>query len=75
MSKEDEMKELTKEFPRAFCVLVHQQEYTPSTDKTTVDYKNYRCLVGKQEPLDKVKAILEEKVKGTFEIVMQERAI
>ena len=57
---------------RAFCVLLYQSKYDPTTGKTTHKYENYRVLVGQNWGVDTVKAILEEKVKGSFEVVLRE---
>jgi len=59
---------------RAFCVMVFNQTYVPKTGKTVGKYENYRVLVGPQAALDAVKPVLEEKVKGSFEVVLREQA-
>jgi hypothetical protein len=65
-----------KAMQRAFCVLVFTTKYNPTTKKTMGKYENYRVLVGKQENIDGVKTILEEKVKSDkFKIVLNEQAI
>ena len=38
-------------------------------------YHNVRRLVGSQSNIDAVKAILEEKVKGSFEVIPQEKVV
>jgi len=70
-----ELKDDVSNFMRAFCVMVGSEKLNPATGKFTVDYKNYRVLVGPKEPLEKVKAVLNEKVKGSFEIVLREQAL
>ena len=52
---------------RAFNVLVLEQRIMPS-GKATAKYQNYRVLMGKQDAIDKVKPVLEEHMKGTFEV-------
>ena len=43
----EELCNLAKEMPRAFCVLVFTTEYDPKTKKTMGKYENFRVLVGK----------------------------
>jgi len=59
---------------RAFCVLVLQMKYSPKTGKYIGKYDNYRVLSGPQANINKIKAIFDEKVKGTFEINLQEKS-
>jgi hypothetical protein len=75
LTKDTEVLEIAKQCPRAFCVLVVDQQYSPNSGKTLVKYENYRVLVGSQENIDKLKAKIEEKVKGKFKIVLREQAM
>ena len=70
-----ELKELAKKCPRAFCVMTFTQKYNPKTQSLLGSYKNYRVLVGPSATLATVKATLDEKVKGSFEVVLREQAI
>jgi len=58
--------------PRAFCVFVYEVKRNVTTGKDSVDWKNYRVLVGKQESIDACKAEIDAAVKGDFEIVLRE---
>jgi len=40
-----------------------------------VKYENYRVLVGSQDNIDKLKAKIDEKVKGSFKVVLREQAM
>jgi hypothetical protein len=75
LTKDSEVLEIAKQCPRAFCVLVVDQQYSPATGKTLVKYENYRVLVGSQENIDKLKAKIDEKVKGKFKIVLREEVM
>jgi len=75
MKADEEIKKMVTGFPRAFCVLVLQTQYSANSGKFHSKYENYRVLVGNQAALDQAKAKLEEKVKGTFEVVLREQAI
>lgn len=61
--------------PRAFCVMVYEENYDANTKTSKVDWKNYRVLVGKQDAINTCKSVIEEKVKGEFEVVLREHAI
>lgn len=74
-TKDEGLVETCKAMPRAFCVIVLQQEYSPITEKTLMKYENYRVLVGPQDSIDKAKAVFEEKVKGSFAVVLREQAV
>lgn len=69
------MKDESKKMPRAFCVLVFENSYNPYTEKSSGDYKNYRVLVGPGDCIDFCKKEMDEKFKGTFEIVVREQKI
>jgi hypothetical protein len=73
--KDENLKAVAKDMPRSFCVIVLESSYHPSTKKSYSQYKNYRVLVGKQESIDTLKTAFGEKLKGTFEIDEQIRAI
>jgi len=68
------MIKLTQDMSRAFCVLVLQMRYSPKTANFIGKYDNYRVLTGPKDSIDKVKTIFEEKVNGSFEIILQEKA-
>lgn len=40
------LKESAKGMPRAFCVMTYEEEYDINTDKSKVEWNNYRVLVG-----------------------------
>lgn len=69
------LKENVKDFPRAFCVMVAQQELSPATGESKTTYDNYRVLVGPKDELEKVKEHLNEKVKGGFKVILREHAL
>ena len=54
--------------------MVFENTYDPYTGKSNGDFKNYRVLVGPQASIDAVKKTVEEKVKGSFEVVLREHA-
>jgi hypothetical protein len=55
--------------------MVGVQEINAETGEEDLTYKNIRLLVGKKEPLEKAKAHLAEKVKGSYELEMREHAL
>lgn len=74
--KEDEsLKENAKGCPRAFCVIVFQENYLPSTGKTVFKYENYRVVVGPKEKIDNLKSTFEKEMKGSFKPIIREQAI
>jgi thiol-disulfide isomerase/thioredoxin len=75
LTKDSEVTEIAKQCPRAFCVLVVDQQYSPATGKTLVKYECYKVLVGSQENIDKLKAKIDEKVKGKFKVVLREQVM
>ena len=75
MQKDDSLKEHAKKMPRCFCVMVYENTYNPYTKTSKGDFKNYRVLVGPQESISYLKTAMEEKVKGTFEVVLREHAV
>lgn len=64
-----------KGMARSFCVLVFEQEFNPVTGKTKSEFTNHRVLVGKQESIDLLKSAMEERVKGCFQLRLNERAL
>jgi len=60
--------------PRAFCVMVYEEKYNIKDGKSSVDWKNYRVLVGPQDAINTCKAVLEANLKGDFEVVLREHA-
>lgn len=69
------LKETASKMQRAFCVMVYEESYNISTEKSTIDWKNYRVLVGTQDAIDECKKQIEENVKGDFEVVLREHAV
>jgi len=55
--------------------MVYEDTYDPYTDKHKGDFKNFRVLVGPQPSIDVIKAAFEDKVKGCFEVILQEHAL
>jgi len=74
-AKDDSMKDAADKCPRAFCVIVLNQNYMPATGKSYTKYENYRVLVGPKEKIDGLKATFEEKMKGSFKTILREQAI
>lgn len=68
----EEVKKHVATMPRAFCVMVYEESYDVAKDKSLVDWKNYRVLVGKQEAIDACKKAIEDNVSGEFEVVLRE---
>jgi len=73
--KNDVLKAAAKTMPRAFCVMSLQQNYSPATGKNMCKYLNYRVLIGSQANIDLLKKEFEEKVKGSFKVVLNERVL
>ena len=48
--------------PRAYCVLVFSTVRDPIKQKIYGKYENFRVLFGKEENLEEVKAVLDEKM-------------
>lgn len=63
------LKEHASKCPKAFCVMTYKETYNINTEKSNIDWKNYRVLIGPQEAIDECKKQIEENVKGDFEIV------
>ena len=63
--------------PRAFCVLVHEQKFDCKEKKLKNNLKNYQVLVGPQEKITGMKAILKpfREVQDGWEVVEREQAI
>ena len=61
--------------PRAYCVLVFKTVRDPIKNKIYGKYENFRVLLGKEEPLEEVKAVIDEKITGSFDIVRREQEI
>lgn len=75
LTKDEDVKTIAQQCPRAFCVIVVDRQFNPNTGKTVVKYENYRVLVGSQENIDKLKTKIDEKVKGKFKVILRENAI
>jgi len=73
MQKDEALKEHAKKCPRAFCVMVFEQKY--KNKKMSSDFKNYRVVVGPQADIDALKKAFEERVRGSFEVVLREHAV
>lgn len=56
----EESKKSFEGMPRAFCVLVHEQQYNCKEKKTENNMKNYHVLVGPQDKIDAGKKLLED---------------
>ena len=56
----------TNSCPRAFCMVILQENYYPNTGKTLFKYKNYRNIVGPQEQIDLLLKTFENQIKGSF---------
>jgi len=55
--------------------MVYEEKYNIKDGKSSVDWNNYRVLVGKQDDINKCKEVIEANVKGDFEIVLREHAV
>jgi len=76
LQADDTVKEHAKGMMQAFCVMVLQQSINVATGKSTGTFQNFRQMVGKQESIDALKKVMEEKLgTGAYEIVMRERAM
>lgn len=63
----EEIKTAAKGMQRSFCVIVYQNSYNPSNQKSSAKYDNYRVVIGKQEQVDTVKkAIIDSMEAGSF---------
>jgi len=71
----DALKEHAKKMPRCFCVMTFEDSYDPYTDKHKGEFKNFRVLVGPQDSINAIKSAFDEKVKGSFEVVLREHAV
>jgi len=71
-TKNDALKEMATGCPRAFCVVVLQENFYPNTGKTLFKYENYRVVVGPKENIDKMKELFENEVKGSFTPIIRE---
>uniref|UniRef100_A0A7S3IZY9 Thioredoxin domain-containing protein n=1 Tax=Strombidium inclinatum TaxID=197538 RepID=A0A7S3IZY9_9SPIT len=72
LQQDPKVQEAAKTLMRAFCVYLLREKFNPFTGDTTGKFENYRVLVGPSASIDAIKPILEEKVKGSFQVVMQE---
>jgi len=63
------LNEHAKKMMRAFCVMTYTENYNINTEKSKIDWKNYRVLIGPQDAVDECKKQIEENVKGDFEKV------
>jgi hypothetical protein len=54
--------------------MVYEEKYNIKDGKSSVDWKNYRVLVGPQDAINTCKAVIEANVKGDFEVVLREHA-
>ena len=71
----DATKAACEGMPRAFCVLVTQNQYNVKEKKIQSKMENYQVLVGPQEKIDKVKEILKPFSDQKWKINAQERAL
>merc|ERR1712100_435102 len=76
LQKDEEVAKHAKNMPRAFCVMVYEESFDVTTGKSSIDWKNYRVLVGKQEAIDAVKKSIENIVPSDgYEVVLRENPI
>ena len=67
--------------PRAFCVLQYEENFDVAKNRRTVDYKNYRVLVGNKENIEDCKTAIENSFKegemksDLFRIVMRDAVL
>jgi len=72
-TKDEEMLKLSADMHAAFCILVLMERYTPKTGNFIGKYDNERRLEGPQDNINKLKTVFDEKVKGTFEVILKEK--
>ena len=60
---------------QAFCVMTYEETLDPKTGEMPGRFLNHRVLKGNQEKIDEMKALLEENVKGDFEIRLREEKL
>lgn len=77
LQNNDKIKAVAKNMPRAFCVMVYQEHYNVAQAKSTIDWKNYRVLVGPGEAVETCKTVIDETLDkdAGFEIVLREHKI
>lgn len=70
----DSTKEACAGMPRAFCVLVNQNQFDVKEKKVLAQLENIQVLVGPQEKLDKVKEILKPFSGNAWKVTVREQA-
>jgi len=55
--------------------MTFEDSYDPYNDKHKGEFKNFRVLVGPQDSINAIKSAFDEKVKGSFEVVLREHAV
>ena len=74
LQSDEDLKKSAKEMARSFCVIVYQSSYNPADKKSSAKYDNYRVLVAKKEPLEKVKAAIYSSMdSGNFTFKLNEQ--
>jgi hypothetical protein len=66
--KDEEMIKQAKEFKRLFSVLMLQVKYCAKTSKFQGKFTNRRIMMGPSENINAVKAMWEDKLKGSFHV-------
>ena len=76
LQKNEQIVQVAKQMPRAFCVMVFTETLNCETGRTNAKWQNYRVLVGKQDAIDTCKQVMEASIENKgYEIVLREQAI
>jgi len=59
LQKDANVAGVAKTMARAFCVMVYEETYDVKTRESSVDWKNYRVLMGPKAAIDTCKAAIE----------------
>jgi len=73
LTKDEEILKLSANMQKASSILVLMMRYTPITEKFIGKYENERRLEGPQDNINKLKTVFDEKVKGSFEVILKEK--
>jgi len=74
LQKDEGIAAVAKAMPRAFCVMVYEEKYNVAKAKATIDWKNYRVLVGPGAAVDTAKETIDKMLdkNAGFEVVLRE---
>ena len=66
LQENDEIKTFIRDMSRAFCVMQYEENFDPEKNERTLEYKNYRVLVGTQENINTCKKVMRRALKSIF---------